>query len=415
MEKALRVAVLGATTAGDLGLDASGVGTNITIGGIPFQVIGILEAKGSTAASFSQDDLRNDLCQLALALVQHHFVSGDEVRSIYVSVGWDDQFHRPCQGFLNHRRAPRSTPRHHGGLRGRLQHLRPVAAPGDSFSSITGLLFTLLLAGIASISLVVGGIGIMNIMLVSVRERTREIGIRKAVGARGRDILSQFLIEEALTLCPLIGGLIGIVFGIGASALIGAFAGWGLQVNPLTTIVVAVAVLAACWRDLRRVARTPGGASRSHHCAQIRIGDPSMTEPMIPVPAGPGTGPASPVPVAPVARPARGSGRGTNLLLLGAGLVAAAGIAFAVGRTTAPATTAGRASRRRRRSGRAGRELRAGRRRARRDGRVDDPDRDRDRGRRHDAHHHHRRRPGRDGRHVRRHVPQPGRGQRRPT
>jgi putative ABC transport system permease protein len=104
----------------------------------------------------------------------------------------------------------------------------------DTFSSVTGLL-ALLLGGIASISLVVGGIGIMNIMLVSVRERTREIGIRKAVGARGSDILLQFLVE-ALVL-SLLGGLIGIVLGVVASAVIAAIAGWGFSFSPLTVVV----------------------------------------------------------------------------------------------------------------------------------------------------------------------------------
>jgi putative ABC transport system permease protein len=227
VEKALRVAVLGATTADDLGLDAGAVGTTITVGGIPFQVIGILEAKGSTGP-FSQDDA----IYVPLSAVQHHFVSGDEVRSIYVSVA-DDQSIDLAKASITAELRQR-----HGTTAGTDDFtISDQSQLLETFSSITGLL-SLLLAGIASISLVVGGIGIMNIMLVSVRERTREIGIRKAVGARRRDIMSQFLIE-ALTL-SLIGGLIGIVFGIGASALIGAFAGWGLQIN-LTTLVVAVA------------------------------------------------------------------------------------------------------------------------------------------------------------------------------
>jgi putative ABC transport system permease protein len=114
-----------------------------------------------------------------------------------------------------------------------------------------------LLAGIASISLVVGGIGIMNIMLVSVRERTREIGIRKAIGAKSSDILFQFLIE-ALVL-SLLGGLIGIVVGLGATALIGAIAGWGFVFSPLTLVLavlfsLAVGVIFGVW-PARQAAR----------------------------------------------------------------------------------------------------------------------------------------------------------------
>ena len=107
-------------------------------------------------------------------------------------------------------------------------------------SSIAGTL-TLLLGGIASISLVVGGIGIMNIMLVSVRERTREIGIRMAIGARAGDILAQFLVE-ALTL-SLLGGVMGVALGLAVSALIARVAGWAFAFTPSTVLAAVLSSL----------------------------------------------------------------------------------------------------------------------------------------------------------------------------
>jgi putative ABC transport system permease protein len=228
VERGLRVAVLGATTASDLGLDASSIGSAISIAGLPFQVIGILQPKGG--AGFNNPD---DQVLVPLAVVQKYFVSGDAIRTIGVSIASDDRMTEltdTITALLRDRHELSATDTADFSVFNQTQLL-------DAASSISATL-TLLLGGIASISLIVGGIGIMNIMLVSVRERTREIGIRKAVGARGRDILLQFLIE-ALTL-SLLGGLIGIVVGLGVSALIGQLAGWGLQISP-STVAAAVA------------------------------------------------------------------------------------------------------------------------------------------------------------------------------
>jgi putative ABC transport system permease protein len=225
--QALRVAVLGATTASDLGLDATSIGSTIQVGGLPFTVIGILQPKGGSGFQNPDDEIL-----VPLAAVSKYFVSGDSIRTIGVSVATDDQMTEATNAItalLRDRHELAATDAADFQVFNQTQLL-------DAASSISATL-TLLLGGIASISLIVGGIGIMNIMLVSVRERTREIGIRKAVGARGRDILAQFLIE-ALTL-SLLGGLIGIVLGLGVSALIGQIAGWGFQFNP-TTVAAAV-------------------------------------------------------------------------------------------------------------------------------------------------------------------------------
>ena len=168
-----------------------------------------------------------------VGVVQKYFVGGTSVRSIGVSVAQPDEMtaaSAEITALLTERHGLSASDTADFSVFNQTQLLAAA-------SSISGTL-TLLLGGIASISLVVGGIGIMNIMLVSVRERTREIGIRKAIGARGRDILAQFLVE-ALTL-SLLGGLIGIAVGLAASAVIGQLAGWGFAFNPAT---VAVAVL----------------------------------------------------------------------------------------------------------------------------------------------------------------------------
>jgi putative ABC transport system permease protein len=223
----LRVAVLGSTTADDLGIGADGVGTTISVGGLPYTVVGILQAKGGSGF-VSQDDQ----VLVPLGTVTKYFTGSDSVRSVAVSVASAGEMTSTTDaitGTLRTRHALAAADTSDFTITTQAQLLSTVG-------NVTGIL-TALLAGIASISLVVGGIGIMNIMLVSVRERTREIGIRKAVGARRRDILLQFLIE-ALTL-SMLGGVFGVLVGLVVSAGIDKVAGWPLVINP-TTLLLAV-------------------------------------------------------------------------------------------------------------------------------------------------------------------------------
>ena len=224
LDAGLRVAVLGATTADDLGLGAGSVGTTVAIGGLPFQVVGILQPKGGTGFASPDDEIL-----IPVSTSSSLLVGGTSVRSIGVSVATTDQMATVTAEITAALRT-----RH--GLTGTAADDFTVQNQDQLLATVSSVstLLTVLLAGIASISLIVGGIGIMNIMLVSVRERTREIGIRKAIGARGRDILAQFLIE-ALAL-SLAGGLVGIAVGLAISALIGVIAGWGFIFSPFTVV-----------------------------------------------------------------------------------------------------------------------------------------------------------------------------------
>ena len=242
LARGLRVAVLGSATADDLGLGAASVGSSVTVGGVPFTVVGILQPKG----------ILDDQVLIPLTTLRDYLVAGKSLSAVSVSVV------HPADIPLVKFQIRELLRQRHGLAAGAADDFTIIdqAQLLSAFGTITGFL-SLLLAGIASISLLVGGIGIMNIMLVSVRERTREIGIRKAVGARGRDILVQFLVE-ALVL-SLSGGLVGVVFGVGASALIGAIAGWGLNVSASTVALavgfsLAVGVVFGVW-PARQAAR----------------------------------------------------------------------------------------------------------------------------------------------------------------
>ena len=219
----LRVAVIGATTADNLELTPASIGSTIYVGGLPFELIGITEPKGGSTTA-------DDQVMIPLSTAHELFVGSSSVSAIGLSATSQDAIDTVSSEItatLDLRHGITSTGTADFTIATQAQLLGTVSSVSD--------VLTLLLAGIASISLLVGGIGIMNIMLVSVRERTREIGIRKAIGARGRDILSQFLVE-ALAL-SLAGGLIGICVGVVASFGIGTYAGWGFVFNPLTVLV----------------------------------------------------------------------------------------------------------------------------------------------------------------------------------
>ena len=251
----LRVAVIGSTTAADLNLGATAVGSQIEINGLPFTVIGILQAKGSVG--FANQDYQ---VLVPLGSIQKYFTGSDSVRSISVSVTSADEMTAVTNSITTELRTRHNlTPTDTADF-----SITNQAQLLDTVSSVTGIL-TALLAGIASISLVVGGIGIMNIMLVSVRERTREIGIRKAIGARRSDILLQFLIE-AVTL-SILGGFVGIVCGIVVSAGIDAVAGWPLVIAPVTLALAvgfsaAVGIIFGVWPARQAAVLDPIAALR---------------------------------------------------------------------------------------------------------------------------------------------------------
>ena len=210
-----RVAVVAADVPGMLDTDAYGIiGRNITIGSVPFEVIGVLVAKGTTGWRNPDDDV-----WIPLSTAQFRVTGNDYVERISVLVDGSSAVE---QAMLEIERVLR---REHGILPGKDNDFAMVNRKqfAESRQEATQI-FTFLLAGIAGVSLVVGGIGIMNIMLVTVTERTREIGIRKALGATRGNILLQFLVEST-TLC-LLGGALGLLAGASAASLLNRLAGW---------------------------------------------------------------------------------------------------------------------------------------------------------------------------------------------
>ena len=216
-----RVAVVGADVPGMLDVDAAAlIGRTLLIRSVPFEVIGVFAAKGAVGMSNPDDDV-----WVPLQTARYRLTGNDRLQSISVEVAPSATIE---QAMVDIERVLR---RAHGILPGRDNDFA-IFDRKTFFNARAEAteIFSFLLAGIAGVSLVVGGIGIMNIMLVTVTERTREIGIRKALGATRTSIMLQFLVES-VTLCVL-GGVLGIALGTGLSALLAKFAGWQTYVTP---------------------------------------------------------------------------------------------------------------------------------------------------------------------------------------
>jgi putative ABC transport system permease protein len=245
-----RVAVLGPEVVKNLGFEAPGaiVGEAIRIGGIQFIVVGVLKSKGQ-ASPFQNPD---DQLLIPLQTARYRVIGSDRVRSISVLAMSEA---RIPEAMADIQKVLRREHRLRQGRPDDFQ-IRNQADFLNIFSETTQV-FTYLLAGIAAVSLLVGGIGIMNIMLVSVTERTREIGVRKALGATKLNILLQFLIE-AVVLC-LLGGLLGVLLGAGVANLLESSLEWQTKVAPSSILLAfgfsaAVGVIFGVW-PARRAAR----------------------------------------------------------------------------------------------------------------------------------------------------------------
>ena len=218
---AAKVAILGQTVATNLFGDASPVGQIVRIQNAPYTVVGLLKPKGMSMMGSDQDDVV--LVPWSSALVR--LTGTDSFRSITVQAAGADQVETvmaDITALLRQRHRLREEAEDDFQVRSQQEIMEMATSTAQTM--------TLLLAAIAGVSLLVGGIGIMNIMLVSVTERTREIGVRMAVGARGGDILLQFLVEAVVL--SVGGGLLGIGLGFAIAEIVSAKLGWTTLVSP---------------------------------------------------------------------------------------------------------------------------------------------------------------------------------------
>lgn len=255
VRKREKVALLGVTVVRELFGNADPVGQTIKINRVHFLVIGVLTEKGS-AGPMDQDDT----VLVPITTAMYRLIGKDYIDTIYAEAADTsrmDDVEKEIRALVikNHHLAQDDQDSF---------EIRNMADIKNALETMTRTM-TYLLGSIAAISLLVGGIGIMNIMLVSVTERTREIGLRKAIGARGVDIMTQFLIESAVM--TVSGGLMGIALGVCASALMASLAGWAVRVSAFSvalsmTFSVTVGLVFGLWPARNAAALNPIQALR---------------------------------------------------------------------------------------------------------------------------------------------------------
>ena len=233
VRSANKVCVIGRTTATQIYGNENPIGQILRIKNVPFTITGVLTPKGLSPQGVDQDDI----VVMPYTSAMKRVIGGTTLRNINVQIGDPGQIPAAQQQIISLLRQRHNIrPGRDDDFTVRTQ--QEIAETATATSRV----MTVLLGAIAGVSLLVGGIGIMNIMLVSVTERTREIGVRMAVGARGNDILTQFLIE-AVTLSS-VGGIIGIICGIGASSILSSYAHWPTLIS-IGSIAIAFLFSAA--------------------------------------------------------------------------------------------------------------------------------------------------------------------------
>ena len=227
IQTAAKVCLVGKSVVDELFPDGQNpVGKVIRFGSIPLRITGVLESKGYNSMGMDQDDL----IIAPYTTVQKRILAITHLQEIVCSALAEEYTEQAIEEITsilrdNHRLKPADEDDF---------SIRSQQELSSMMTSTTDMM-TVLLAAVAGISLLVGGIGIMNIMYVSVTERTREIGLRMSIGAKGRDILAQFLIESILI--SVTGGLIGVVFGIGAAFLVNILASYPIYIQPWSVIL----------------------------------------------------------------------------------------------------------------------------------------------------------------------------------